>query len=190
MTYHPREAEGIGNSLAVDRCGLLGALLTRGRQGSTKQAIPLAHDARRCIGRAAIQTPEALEQRNKAMKHPEKPATSSSSGSPVATSVANKNRPKKPAQDEPRAGDDSAHKIDRPGLDLGGSSDDTHAGTGLGPGDDAFDTPGDRRLPGRRPDNKLTIPHWGGPEPRGSAVPVKKPSGRETPSAPKTKSGR
>ena len=35
----------------------------------------------------------------------------------------------------PTAADDSARKIDRPGFDLSGSSDDTHAGTGLGLGE-------------------------------------------------------
>ena len=102
------------------------------------------------------------------MKHREKLSTSS--GSPEATDVADENMPKKPAQDESRAADDSVKKIDRPGFDLGGASDDTHAGTGLGLGSDASDTPGDGRLPGRRPDNKLTIPRWGGPEPHGTTM--------------------
>jgi len=98
------------------------------------------------------------------MKHREKPATSVSPESQKVTDDLNKNSTKKPGQDEPRATDDGGKKIDRPGFDLSGSSDDTHAGTGLGLGNDAFDTAADRRLPGRRPDNKLTIPRWGGPE--------------------------
>lgn len=112
------------------------------------------------------------------MKHQERPPTSS--GSPEATDVADKNIPKKPAQDEPRAAEGSVQKTDRPGFDLGGASGDTHAGTGLGLGNDASDTPGDRRLPGRRPDNKLTIPRWSGPKPHDTTAPVKKPSGHET----------
>ena len=114
------------------------------------------------------------------MKHPRKPATASSSESPAATDTTNKNSPKKAAQDEPRAADDSVHKVDRPGFDLGGASGGTHAGTGLGLGKDASDTAGDRRLPGRRPDNKLTIPRWSGPEPHDTHKPAKKPSGRKT----------
>lgn len=114
------------------------------------------------------------------MKHPRKPATASSPESPVATNTTKKNRSKKAAQDESGADDDSVHKIDRPGFDLGGASGDTDAGTGLGLGNDAFDTPGDRRLPGRRPDNKLTIPRWSGPEPHGTTKPAKKPSSGKT----------
>ena len=121
------------------------------------------------------------------MKHREKPTTSSSPKSQKATNEPNKHSNKKPAQDEPHAADDSGKKIDRPGFDLGGSSGDTHAGTGLGLGNDAFDTPGDRRLPGRRPDNKLTIPRWGGPELHDKQKPAKKPSGQEIPSAQKPK---
>lgn len=40
---------------------------------------------------------------------------------------------------------------DRPGLDLGGSSGATTAGTGIGLGNDAGDSRADRSLPGRRP---------------------------------------
>jgi hypothetical protein len=94
--------------------------------------------------------------------------------------ATNKHRTKKPAKDEPNATGDSGQKIDRPGFDLSGSSDDTHVGTGLGLGNDAFDTPGERRLPGRRPDTKLTIPRWGGPDPAGPAKPSQKPAGRKT----------
>jgi hypothetical protein len=114
------------------------------------------------------------------MKNNEKKATSSSPESQKVTDDLNKHSTKKHAQDDPRAVDDGEKKIDRPGFDLSGSSDDTHAGTGLGLGNDAFETPGDRRLPGRRPDNKLTIPRWGGPEPDGPTKPSKKPARRKT----------
>lgn len=109
------------------------------------------------------------------MKHREKPATSSSPESQEVT-----NDTKRLAPDKPHSGDDSVKKIDRPGFDLGGSSGETHAGTGLGLGSDAFDKPGDRRLPQRRPDNKLTIPRWSGPEPKGATKPAQKPAGRKT----------
>ncbi|MBS0123311.1 hypothetical protein [Thetidibacter halocola] len=114
------------------------------------------------------------------MKHNEKSVSSHPPTSPGPRGVASKQRPEKPALEEPRAFDDSGAKIDRPGFDLGGSSGETHAGTGLGLGQDASDTAGDRRLPGRRPDNKLTIPRWGGPEPKGMTKPARKPSGRKT----------
>lgn len=81
---------------------------------------------------------------------------------------------RKPKQDMPNAEADRGQKTDRPGFDLGGSSGETHAGTGLGLAEDAFDTPGERRLPGRRLDNKLTIPRWSGPEPRHATAPEKK----------------
>lgn len=87
-------------------------------------------------------------------------------------------RPK--SSEKPTAANDPVKKTDRPGFDLGGSSGDTHAGTGLGLGNDSSDTAGERRLPGRRPGNKLTIPRWSGPEPRGGSEPAKKPSGRKT----------
>jgi hypothetical protein len=104
----------------------------------------------------------------------DKLTTSTSPKSSAMTAVSGKPIPKKTAQDKPRAATDAGHKIDRPGFDLSGSSDDTHAGTGLGLGTDASETPGDRRLPGRRLENKLTIPRWGGPEPKHTIVPVKK----------------
>ncbi len=121
------------------------------------------------------------------MKNREKTPTASES--PAATDVAKKKTSKKPVQDEPHAAANSARKIDRPGFDLCGSSGYTHAGTGLGLGNDAFDTPDERRLPGLRPDNKLTIPRWSGPERQGTAASDKKPSDRKTRSAPKTKKG-
>ncbi len=120
------------------------------------------------------------------MEHREK--TSTSSGSQEATDDSEKKIPQKPAQDEPRTVDDSTREIDRPGFDLGGSSGDTHAGTGLGLGDDAFDEPGERSLPGRRPDDKLTIPRWGGPESRVTDGAREKPPVPQTPSAPHSKS--
>jgi hypothetical protein len=61
---------------------------------------------------------------------------------------------------------------------------------GWGLGKDAFDTPGDRRLPGRRLDNDLTRPRWGGPEPHDRAAPDKKTAGAKTPSTPKKKKAR
>jgi hypothetical protein len=51
---------------------------------------------------------------------------------------------------------------DRPGFDLGGAVTDTTAGSGLGQGNDASENSGDRRLPGRRPKNKLGLPRFGG----------------------------
>ncbi|SNT13640.1 hypothetical protein [Antarctobacter heliothermus] len=113
------------------------------------------------------------------MKENEKSAAASTSEAQKLTEYSNKNSNKTPAQYEPLATDYSGKKIDRPGFDLGGSSGDTHAGTGLGLGKDSSDTPGDRRLPGRRPDNKLTIPRWGGPEPDGPTRPFRKPARRK-----------
>jgi len=40
--------------------------------------------------------------------------------------------------------------VDRPGFDLGGSSGETSAGTGLGLGTDAAENRRDRKLPGRK----------------------------------------
>lgn len=85
-------------------------------------------------------------------------------GLPHAGDVSVKDMAKKDLQTEPSEADDTLGAINRPGFDLGGSCGDTQAGTGLGLGTDAFDKAGDRRLPGRRPDNKLTIPRWQGPE--------------------------
>ena len=110
------------------------------------------------------------------MKHREKPK----SRSPEVSDKTGEHKRGKAAKDEPHAPDEGAQKIDRPGFDLSGSSDDTHAGTGLGLGADASDTAGDRRLPGRRPDNKLTISRWGGHEPDGRTEPARKPSGGKT----------
>lgn len=143
------------------------------------------------------------------MKNKEKPSTSSASspatnvvGTPIlknkeklssssvlspATNVVGKPILKKSAQDEHREADDSGHKTNRPGFDLGGASDDANAVTGLSIGNDASDTPGERRLPGRRPDNKLTIPRWSGPEPHGTDGSSQKPTDIETPTARRTK---
>lgn len=52
-------------------------------------------------------------------------------------------------------------QVDRPGFDLGGSSSDTTAGTGLGLGDNSSETAGDRSLPNRRSRPILSIPRWG-----------------------------
>ena len=124
------------------------------------------------------------------MKNPKVPPTPSSFGLPETGDVSDKDRKKIKLQAEPSGTDDTVDETDRPGFDLGGSSGDTHAGTGLGLGTDAFDTPGDRRLPGRRLDNKLTIPRWGGPEPRDTTASDEKTAGAETPSAPETKKAR
>src|SRR5208283_1366697 len=56
--------------------------------------------------------------------------------------------------------------VDRPGFDIGGSSGDTTAGTGLGLGVDAGERRSDRSLPGRRAGATLSIPHWRGPTPQ------------------------
>lgn len=122
------------------------------------------------------------------MKKHEKPSTPPVSsaktdhiGQPVATGQA---------QDESPSANDLDQGVDRPGFDLGGSSGDTHAGTWLGLGNDAFDTPDERRLPGRRLDNDLTIPRWGRSDPRDRAASDKKTAGARTPSKPETKKGR
>lgn len=122
------------------------------------------------------------------MKKDEEPSTSSASS--AETDPVGKPAAKKKAQDESPSANDLGQGIDRPGFDIGGSSGDTHAGSGLGLGEDAFETPGDRRLPGRRPDNKLTIPRWGGPEPRGPTASDKKTAGAKTPATPETKKAR
>lgn len=115
----------------------------------------------------------------------EKPSTASVSS--AKTALVGKPDTTRPAPDSSASANALGHGIDRPGFDQGGSSGDTHAGTGLGLGQDAFDTPGDRRLPGRRPDNKLTIPRWSGPNGRDTAVSDEKAAGAETPSTPKKK---
>lgn len=91
-----------------------------------------------------------------------------------------KNTLGKAVEHEPHFRDDRDQKIDRPGFDLGGSSGDTHAGTGLGLGMDAPDSAGERRLPGRRLDNKLTIPRWGGAAPKDPTEPGGTPSDDDT----------
>ena len=116
--------------------------------------------------------------------------TTNSPTSTAASDVVGKADPKKPPQDEPRVADDAVHKIDRPGFDLSGSSDAPHAGTGLGLGKDSFGTPGDRRLPGRRLDGKLTIPRWSAPEPKGTIVSAKTATAPETEIASKAKTAR
>ena len=78
--------------------------------------------------------------------------------------------------DEPRAREESKQRLkakdtarspgssakDRPGFDLGGAVTDATAGSGLGLGNDAAESRMDRRLPGRRPKNKLGLPRFGG----------------------------
>ena len=56
--------------------------------------------------------------------------------------------------------------VDRPGFDIGGSTGDTTAGTGLGLGVNAGESRSDRSLPGRRAGATLSIPHWSGPTPQ------------------------
>lgn len=119
------------------------------------------------------------------MKHKEPPSTPPES--PSAKKASNTKIPMNPPIDERAATDDTVHKIDRPGFDLGGASGNTQAGTGLGLGDDASDSPGDRRLPGRRLDNKLTIPRWGEQDARGGAAPSGKSEAPETPPDPAIK---
>jgi len=127
-------------------------------------------------------------RRIKDMKKNKKPSTPSVSS--AETDPAGKPAAKKQAQDSPPTPNDLDQGVDRPGFDLGGSSGDTHAGTGLGLGQDAFESPGDRRLPGRRLHNHLTIPRWGGSEPRDGTTPDKKAAGAKTPSTPENKKAR
>jgi hypothetical protein len=127
-------------------------------------------------------------RRIKDMKKNEKPSTASVSS--AETDHVGKPAAKKQAQDSPPTPNDLGQGVDRPGFDMGGSSGDTHAGSGLGLGEDAFDKPGDRRLPGRRLDNDLTIPRWSGPEPRDGTTPDKKAAGAKTPSTPEKKKAR
>ena len=115
------------------------------------------------------------------MKQNEKPVTSSASS--ATTEGVSKPAPKKPAQGESPAANNLGKGIDRPGFDLGGSTGETHAGTGLGLGTDAFDTGGDRSLPGRKLDNPRTIPRWGGPEPHESTVSARKTGKSHKPKA-------
>ena len=112
------------------------------------------------------------------------------SSATVPTAKANpvgKPAAQKKAQGPSPSANDLGQGIDRPGFDLGGSSGDTHAGTWLPLGEDAFETPDERRLPGRRIDNHLTIPRWGAPEPRDTVSSDKTPAGAKTPSKPDTK---
>lgn len=52
--------------------------------------------------------------------------------------------------------------VDRPGFDLGGSTGEMSAGTGVGLGPDAAEDRKDRSLPGRR----LNVQSFGGKEKR------------------------
>jgi hypothetical protein len=113
------------------------------------------------------------------MKHPEKSSATTNAEPTVA-----------PEPELPPTANSTLGKTDRPGFDLGGASGDTDAGTGLGLGTDAFDPAGDKRRPGRRPENKLTIPHWSGPEPHGGAKPAHPSPGRKVQSSHQTKRGR
>jgi len=55
--------------------------------------------------------------------------------------------------------------VDRPGFDLGGSTGETTAGSGVGLGTDARESRADESLPGRPAGATLTIPRWSGPTP-------------------------
>ncbi len=122
------------------------------------------------------------------MKKNEKPSKSSVSS--AQTDPVGKPASKKQAQDSPPTPNDLGQGVDRPGFDMGGSSGDTHAGTWLPLGNDAFETPDERRLPGRRLDNDLTIPRWSGPEPRDMTASDEKPEDAEAPSTPEPKKAR
>jgi len=56
-------------------------------------------------------------------------------------------------------------EVDRPGFDLGGSTGETIAGTGIGLGSDACENRADESLPGRPAGATPTIPRWSGPTP-------------------------
>ena len=122
------------------------------------------------------------------MNKNEKPSTASVSS--AETDHVGKPAAKKQVQDESPSANDLGEGTDRPGFDLGGSSGDTHAGTWLPLGNDAFDTPDERRLPRRRLDNDLTIPRRGGPETRDTTASDEKTAGAETPSTPGKKRAR
>ncbi len=170
---------------SVKSRGFLDAADARADQRPMDPAIPVARLA--VFGaRASRETRDV--RRIKDMKKNAKPSTSSVSsantdhvGKPAAASQA---------QDESPSANDLGQGIDRPGFDLGGSSGDTHAGTWLPLANDAFDAPGERRLPGRRFDNDLTIPRWGGPHPHDRTASDKKTEGAKTPSPPDTKKAR
>lgn len=123
------------------------------------------------------------------MKHSDKPSQSTAPGVPADAQDPDKVIATKQKQED-GVHQDTGRKIDRPGFDLSGSSGETHAGTGLGLGENSSDTPGDRRLPGRRPDNDLTIPRWSGPEGEGAAPHAGRPDAPAAPPSPKTKKGK
>jgi len=63
-------------------------------------------------------------------------------------------QPNVPAEyPDPKATDRPPRRdsVDRPGFDLGGSDGQETAGSGLGPGEDAFENPAERDLPRRPP---------------------------------------
>lgn len=110
------------------------------------------------------------------MKHDEKTKLNP----PLTSEKTDNSKSSKAKKVEQNLPDKGHLKTDRPGFDLSGSSEDTSAGTGLGLGNDSFETPGDRRLPGRRLNSKLTIPRWGGPLAHSTINCNKKPSGSKT----------
>lgn len=94
------------------------------------------------------------------------------------------------AQVETPSANDLGHGTDRPEFDLGGSTGDTFAGTGLGLGEDAFDTRADWNLPGRRLDNHLTKTWWNRPEADDTTASIKRPASTQTLSLPEKKKTR
>jgi hypothetical protein len=118
------------------------------------------------------------------MKKTQKPSTASVFH--AVTDPAGKPAAANQTQDGSATANDLGQGIDRPGFDLGGSPGDTRAGTGLGLGSDASETPGDRRLPGRRPFNHVTIPRWSGPEGRDTPASDEKAAAADPPAAPAT----
>ncbi|MFY9655399.1 MAG: hypothetical protein WAK01_02265 [Methylocystis sp.] len=103
----------------------------------------------------------------------------------AATKTVQSSAPKRKAEIEEKPGrhtPDTA-AVDRPGFDLGGSTGDTTAGTGLGLGVDAGESRSDRSLPGRHARATLSIPRWSGP-----TLQEPPPSDKDKLSEPKTNS--
>ena len=69
---------------------------------------------------------------------------------PAPTNSPKNERDKGNPVDKTADGSPEPVAIDRPGFDLGGSTDEASAGTGLGLGTDAAEDRRDRRLPGRK----------------------------------------
>ena len=86
----------------------------------------------------------------------------------AATKTVHSSAPKREVEIEEKPGKHTPDPaaVDRPGFDLGGSTGDTTAGTGLGLGMDAGESCSDRSLPGRHSRATLSIPRWSGPTPQ------------------------